>query len=309
MIAAIRARGAGGARDRKLALVVEGGGLRGICSGAGAVALEHMGLTSVFDEVYGTSAGAMNAAYFLAGQAALGMRIYLEDMVRREVVSLLRFWRIFDIDWLFTHVITGSKPLRLDRVLASPSRLHISLLDAAAGTAARTDTRALTSIEALLTALKASTALPVLFNRRFDVDGRPCMDAGIVNPIPIESAIADGATDILVLLSRPEAYRRAAPGRATRWIFDWRAARGNATLSEAFANQFTIDARQRALALGKAPAPAGVRIATIAVDEGDTVERLTTDPRRLHAAAVAYGRKTLRIFGAEADAWTIPPPT
>ena len=88
-IAAIKARAArfrAGDRapdGRKLALVVEGGALRGVCSAGGVVALEHLGLTDVFDHVYGTSAGVMNASYFVAGQARLGIRIYYEDMNRR----------------------------------------------------------------------------------------------------------------------------------------------------------------------------------------------------------------------------------
>ena len=43
----------------------------------------------MFDDVYGTSAGAMNASYFVTGQARLGIRIYYEDMNRRAVVNPL----------------------------------------------------------------------------------------------------------------------------------------------------------------------------------------------------------------------------
>ena len=86
---------------RTLALVVEGGALRAVCSAGGVVALEHLGLTEVFDHVYGTSAGAMNASYFITGQARLGIRIYYEDMNRRAVVNPWRFWRILDLDRLF----------------------------------------------------------------------------------------------------------------------------------------------------------------------------------------------------------------
>ena len=56
--------------DTKLGLVVEGGGMRGVISGGALIALERLGLTSAFDEVYGESAGAINACYFLAGEAA-----------------------------------------------------------------------------------------------------------------------------------------------------------------------------------------------------------------------------------------------
>ena len=92
-VAAIRARAArfkAGDRSpdgRKLALVVEGGALRGVCSAGGVVALEHLGLTDLFDHVYGTSAGVMNASYFLAGEARLGIRVYYEDMNRRVSTS------------------------------------------------------------------------------------------------------------------------------------------------------------------------------------------------------------------------------
>src|SRR5262249_39413334 len=69
-----------GGLNTKLRLVVEGGGMRGVVSGGALIALERVGLTSVFDEVYGESAGAINACYFLAGKAAFGGRIYLEDL-------------------------------------------------------------------------------------------------------------------------------------------------------------------------------------------------------------------------------------
>jgi hypothetical protein len=62
----------------------------------------------------------------------------------------------------------------------------------------------------------------------------------------------------------------------------------------------------RDLALGRSETPPpAVGLATICTDAADTVERLTTDPRRLQAAAVAFGRKTLRVFGAgDAETWT-----
>ena len=47
-------------------------------------------LTDAFDAVYGSSAGAINAAYFLAGQARLGTTIYYEDINNARFISLLR---------------------------------------------------------------------------------------------------------------------------------------------------------------------------------------------------------------------------
>src|SRR5205085_4592843 len=65
---AARAR-AGGARGdgAALALVIEGGGMRGVVSSAMAAAIEARGLTRCLDLVVGTSAGALNGAALLAG--------------------------------------------------------------------------------------------------------------------------------------------------------------------------------------------------------------------------------------------------
>ncbi len=52
----------------RLGLVVEGGGMRGCISGAMLMALHDLGISDVFDVVYGASAGAINATYFLTGQ-------------------------------------------------------------------------------------------------------------------------------------------------------------------------------------------------------------------------------------------------
>jgi predicted patatin/cPLA2 family phospholipase len=293
---------------RKLGLVIEGGGMRGVCSAGGVVAMEHLGFTALFDEVYGTSAGAMNAGYFLAGQASMGIRIYFENMVRREIVNPLRLWKMFDIDRLFDGAVTVDKALRLDAILASPSKLFISLLDIDTGSRQLVEARTLGPL--LLAALKAATALPVFYNRAIGVDGRRCIDAGIANTFPIEEALEAGCTDVVVLLTRPLGYRRAPAGRLSRWIFDRACARGNQTLSLVHARYHQRDAQLRDLALGRAASPGGLgaNIATLCTDDAEVVERLTTDSAVLHAAALSYGRKVLRAFGGDVDSWTLASP-
>jgi hypothetical protein len=51
----------------KLGLAVEGGGMRGIVTGAMLMALLGFDARGAFDAVYGASAGAINATYFLTG--------------------------------------------------------------------------------------------------------------------------------------------------------------------------------------------------------------------------------------------------
>eukprot|EP00195_Chlamydomonas_chlamydogama_P009496 CAMPEP_0202892498 /NCGR_PEP_ID=MMETSP1392-20130828/2215_1 /ASSEMBLY_ACC=CAM_ASM_000868 /TAXON_ID=225041 /ORGANISM="Chlamydomonas chlamydogama, Strain SAG 11-48b" /LENGTH=179 /DNA_ID=CAMNT_0049576479 /DNA_START=100 /DNA_END=636 /DNA_ORIENTATION=- len=71
----------------KLGLVVEGGGMRGIVSGAMLIALAQLGLRNVFDVVYGASAGAINATYFLSSQDH-GLDIYTEDLTSHHFLDL-----------------------------------------------------------------------------------------------------------------------------------------------------------------------------------------------------------------------------
>src|SRR5207244_13520104 len=54
--------------SRKLGLVIEGGGMRGVISAGSLLALDLLGFREIFDEIYAASAGGVNAAYFLSGQ-------------------------------------------------------------------------------------------------------------------------------------------------------------------------------------------------------------------------------------------------
>src|SRR5499433_3227138 len=109
------------ADGRKIALVVEGGGMRGVISCAALMGLEELGMTDVFDEVYGASAGAVNAAYFLAGQAAFATTIYYQKINNTRILRRLWHRKLVDIDDLFESIIAGDRRLRIDRVLASRS--------------------------------------------------------------------------------------------------------------------------------------------------------------------------------------------
>ena len=48
-----------------------------------------------------------------------------------------------------------------------------------------------------------------------------------------------------------------------------------------------------------------MNIATICTDDDEVVDRLTRDANLLRAGALSFGRKTLRAFGADADAWSL----
>lgn len=289
---------------RKLGLVIEGGAMRAVCSAGGAVALAHLGFTDLFDEVYATSAGAMNASYFLSDQPLLGISVYFDNCTTRSFLNPLRVWKVINVDYLFEQVVSVDKPLDVDKILSSRTRLFVAVIDKRTGADTVIDTKATNA--PLLSVLKAATALPVLYNRAIDIDGTPFIDAGVAIPFPIEQALANGCTDVLTLLTRPASYLADAAGWASQRMFDLICARGNVGLNQAYALGHEQSRRARDLALGRVATPSGVNIATICTDEPEVIQRTTANRALLHSAAVSYGRKTLRVFGADAEAWDIP---
>lgn len=308
-VAAFRARAAGWrtgdipADGRKFGLVIEGGAMRGVCSAGGVAALAHLGLSDFFDEVYATSAGVMNASYFLSRQPGTGLSVYFDNCATQLFINPLRFWKVIDIDYLFDRVVTVEKPLDVGRIVSSRTKFFVALIDKSTGEGLVVDTRATKT--PLLSILKAATAVPIFYNRTVEVDGRPCMDAGLAIPFPLEHAIANGCTDILVLMTRPADFITEAPGRMARHLFDLICARGLEGTSRTFAVHHVPVQASRDLALGRGPTPPGVNIATICIDPSEPVGRTTVRRELLRNGALRYGRKVLRVFGADSDGWDL----
>lgn len=309
VIEAIKARharqstGDFGGDGHKLGLVIEGGALRAVCSAGGAVVLAQLGYSDVFDEVYATSAAVMNASYFLTNQPLLGISVYFDHCTTRDFVNPFRFWKIIDVDYIFDRVAVRDKPLDIKRLLASRSRLFVAVLDRNTGEVVLVDPRE--SKTPVLQVLKASAAIPVFYNRAVTVDGRACIDGGLTVPFALPQAIANGCTDVLVLSTRPPDYVTPPPTWLDRHMFNVMCARWNRRMRHIFAERHLSSRAARDLACGVANGSA-VNVATICTSPDEIVDRMTIDRDALLRAAIGYGKRTMRIFGGDADAWTLP---
>src|SRR3954470_24902768 len=90
----------------RLALVIEGGGMRGVVSAGMTAALERLGLTPCFDLVVGASAGAINGAALLAGVAVEGAATYCGPLASRSFVNPARVLRgrpVIDVNYVLTY--------------------------------------------------------------------------------------------------------------------------------------------------------------------------------------------------------------
>jgi predicted patatin/cPLA2 family phospholipase len=186
-------------------LVVQGGGSRGVYSVAVLRELQDDGLAHAFDHVFGASTGALNASCLLAEQTAEAVESYLCDVATRRFVNWLRWRKIVDVDFLVDDIMTRRRGLRVDRILHSPSTLHVVLTDA--------DTRrahVVTNKDAgvdWVEVLRATMALPFLYDCPVALNGGHYMDGCMVEPVPLLRAIAAGCTDILVILTVKPSFR------------------------------------------------------------------------------------------------------
>src|SRR3954469_241502 len=120
----------------RLALVLEGGSMRGVVSAGMSAAMERMGLARCFDLVVGSSAGALNGAALIGGVARAGVAMYHGVLASRAFVNPARLLvgrPALDVRFVLAHADADLDAGRHERTLRSPIELHCVALDADSG--------------------------------------------------------------------------------------------------------------------------------------------------------------------------------
>lgn len=200
--------------DCILALVIEGGGMRGVVSGGMVSALEALGLREAFDAVYGSSSGAMAGAYFLARQARFGTTIYYDCLANRKFIrksNLLSSRPIMNTSYLLDNVCRQIRPLRAIDVLHSD--IPLKVIGSSTRQRAPVVMSDFVDDEDVFQALRCSITVPGIAGPAVEYKGDHLFDSALYESIPLRSARRDGATHVLVLLTRAAGTTRTAPGR------------------------------------------------------------------------------------------------
>lgn len=201
--------------DARIALVVEGGGMRGAVSGGMALALDELGLSGAFDAAYGSSAGALNAMWLVSGRVRDGIPTWTDPSLVHELIRprrVLRGGPVVDVETLVERRYEKLSPGLFRAVLDGSTELHPVATDVSTGDAV--DLHASVRDEpSLRLALRATAALPLLAGGPVSIDGRRYLDAGLSAAIPFRAALSDGATHVVVLRSRRLGERAAPPSR------------------------------------------------------------------------------------------------
>lgn len=188
----------------RLALAIEGGGMRGVVSAGMLVALEQLGMTGTIDLVVGTSAGALAGAFFVDGRAVEGSVLFYTDLHEEPFLDrsrLLKRAAALDLDYLVEQAAVD-RGLDVTMLVTNPIELYATVAPVDPGNSRRyfPVTGSADHVNAIL---KASASLPVLAGPAKQVDGEYYVDGGLHEQIPWRTAAMLGATHVLALPSKP----------------------------------------------------------------------------------------------------------
>ncbi len=194
----------------KKALVVEGGGMRGIFSAGILDAFLETGFDP-FDLYIGVSAGSCNLGSFLAGQHRRNYRIYTGMMTDPRFISAKKFFmggHWMDLDWLWEKMSTED-PMDAEGAENHLKKKKGSFLIVATDVQTGMPLYLEGERNTMFQYMKASSAVPVLYRGSVDTGEKHAVDGGVADAIPARKAYELGARKIMVLRSRPREYRKS----------------------------------------------------------------------------------------------------
>jgi predicted patatin/cPLA2 family phospholipase len=286
-----------------IGLVVQGGGMRGVYSMGALAALEEMGFGQCFDHVAGSSAGALNSAYFITGQASYGVETYIHHLTQGQFVNPFRLKKMVDIDYLVDHIGKKARPLDLTTLLSARTLLHISLTEISDGQT-RYVTNRTPDID-LWEAFRASAAMPILYNKSVKVGDGLYVDGSLKARVPIQRVIEYGCRYIVVILTMPHTHR-ITPKNPWIQSLSWPATRHYShPLRHALFGEDVDYNTTKADLSRENPRISGYANKVVVITPQRRPERfstITTDPKQLMQCALEARADTWKAFGQS------PPP-
>ena len=190
----------------KTGIVVEGGGMRGIY-GAGVldVLLEN---DIKADGLIGVSAGAIHGCSFVSGQKGRSIRYnlkYSRDPRYMSMRSLIRTGDMFGIDFCYRELPETLDPFDNETFESSSTEYYVTCTDVETGQPVYHRCPSLRGDR--IDWVRASASMP-LASRIVELDGKKLLDGGVADSIPVMAFRKMGFKKDLVILTRPEGYRK-----------------------------------------------------------------------------------------------------
>ena len=192
--------------DNNTALVLEGGGLRGVFTcGVLDCFMDH-GIRFPF--TVGVSAGACNGLSYMSGQRGRAKSSNIDLMDKYHYVGLkylLTQGCIMDFKLLFEDFPEKIIPYDYEAYFSNPDRYVMVTTNCLTGKAEYLEEKS--SSERVMSIVRASSSLPYVTKITY-VDGVPMLDGGIADSIPVRYALDQGYEKLVVILTRNKGYRK-----------------------------------------------------------------------------------------------------
>lgn len=186
-------------------LVLEGGGFRGIYTSGVLDYFMEQGL--YLPQVYGISAGALNALGYAAKQPGRTAQInfrFCHDKRYISVHNMIKYRCAFNLEFIFDTIPERYIPFDYSTFFSSPVQIHVGATNLLTG---RCDFFGKDQMAKKLFPARASAALP-LFSYILYLNGVPYLDGGIACPIPIARSVRDGNKKHVIILTRNASFVR-----------------------------------------------------------------------------------------------------
>ena len=194
--------------DNNTALVLEGGGLRGVFTCGVLDYFMDNGIRFPF--TIGVSAGACNGLSYMSGQRGRAKASNIDLMDKYHYVGFKYLFTqkcIMDFKLLFEEFPEKIIPYDYDAYFSNPDRFVMVTTNCITGKAEYFEEK--TSQERIMDIVRASSSLPFVSPISY-VDGIPMLDGGIADSIPVEYAMSQGYEKLVVVLTRNRGYRKKA---------------------------------------------------------------------------------------------------
>ena len=193
--------------DDKSALVLEGGGMRGIFT---CGVLDYLMDNKIsFPYSVGVSAGACNGLSYMSHQRGRGKYSNIDLLAKYKYIGirpLLKKRGLIDQQLLFHRFPDRILPYNYKAYAENPGRFEMVTTDCLSGRPCYWEEKY--DEKRIIDIVKASSSLPYACPIIY-VDGKPMLDGGIVDSIPLQRAFDQGYDNCVVVLTRNKGYRKS----------------------------------------------------------------------------------------------------
>ena len=190
---------------KKVGMVLEGGGLRGIFT-TGVLDTLMDNFIKV-DSIIGVSAGALFGANYFSKQKGRALRYnkkYLGDIRYISKLSLLLTGNLVNKKFAYYKITKELDPFDNDTFIKSKKDYYATVTNIETG---NPEYLKITNVNEQLEELRASSAMPFA-SKIIKINNKKYLDGGISDSIPIDKCISLGYKKIIVVLTQPLNYRK-----------------------------------------------------------------------------------------------------